>query len=63
MSILKKLSGELNSKERSEKANEEINQVLVKYGCIMDIRQSIVIVPLEPKKSEDDKAREDYRKA
>jgi len=59
MSIFKKLSGELNPKERSEKVNEEINQILVKYGCIMDIRQSIVVVPLESRKSENDEARED----
>ena len=66
MGILKKLQGneELDPKERTEKANFEIEGILRKYNCGIDTTHRIVIVALEEqKKTEKEKEQENYNKA
>ena len=51
MGLLNKLKAqkEFEPKERTEAAAKEINTILKKYHCMFDVKQTIVILPLELK--------------
>ena len=63
MSILIKLNGVLSPKDRTIKVNEELNVILGKYNCILEVGHRITIVPLEMKKTEKEQEQENYNKA
>ena len=55
MGLFNKLKAkkEFEPKERTKAAAEEIDTILKKYHCMFDVKQTIVILPLELKNEVD----------